>query len=97
MNPRALAIEAHESLLNGSGKLGYFKRRGLSKHVVEGAYVGFRNGAFTYLPVLVGMAGSWQFIARARAGMGLANVGNGERVTRTICRREATVGNPTVR
>jgi len=48
MNPRALAIEAHESLLNGSGKLGYFERRGLSKHVVEGAYVGFRYGALTY-------------------------------------------------
>jgi hypothetical protein len=48
MNTRTLAIEAHKALLNGSGKLGYFERRGLYKHIVEDAYVGFRNGTFTY-------------------------------------------------
>jgi len=48
MNTRALAIEAHKTLLNGSGKLGYFERRGISKQFIQGAYVGFRNGAFTY-------------------------------------------------
>jgi hypothetical protein len=43
-----LAFEAHKALLNGSGKLGYFERRGISKQIIQGAYVGFRNGAFTY-------------------------------------------------
>jgi hypothetical protein len=48
MDSRTLAIEAHKALLNGSGKLSYFERRGISRRVIEGAYVGFRNGAFTY-------------------------------------------------
>src|SRR5215216_483757 len=48
MDTRALAIEAHKTLLNGSGKLDYFKRRRISRKIIEGAYVGFRNGAFTY-------------------------------------------------
>jgi hypothetical protein len=48
MGTQALAIEAHEALLNGSGKLGYFERRGISRQVIQEAYVGFRNGAFTY-------------------------------------------------
>jgi hypothetical protein len=48
MDTRTLAIEAHKALLNGRGKLGYFERRGISREVIEGAYVGFRGGAFTY-------------------------------------------------
>lgn len=48
MNTRELVIGAHKALLNGSGKLGYFERRGISRQVVETAYVGFRDGAFTY-------------------------------------------------
>jgi hypothetical protein len=48
MDARTLALEAHRALLNGSGKLGYFERRGISRQVIQGAYVGFRNGAFTY-------------------------------------------------
>jgi integrase len=34
--------------LNGSGKLEYFERRGISRQVVQSAYIGFQNGAFTY-------------------------------------------------
>ncbi len=48
MDSRTLAIEAHEALLNGSGKVSYFDRRKISRQVIGGAFVGFRNGAFTY-------------------------------------------------
>ena len=48
MDARALTLEAQKALLNGSGKLGYFERRGISAQAVRGAYVGFRSGAFTY-------------------------------------------------
>src|SRR5215217_3934614 len=48
MVSRKLALKAHEALLNGSGKLGYFERRGISRQFIQRAYVGFRNGAFTY-------------------------------------------------
>ena len=34
--------------MNGSGRLGYFERRGISGQVVEGACIGFRDRAFTY-------------------------------------------------
>jgi hypothetical protein len=48
MDSRTLALEAHRALLNGSGKLGYFERRGISRQIIQGAYVGFQRGAFTY-------------------------------------------------
>ena len=48
MDSPTLVLEAHRALLNGSGKLGYFERRGISRQIIEGAYVGFQNGAFTY-------------------------------------------------
>jgi hypothetical protein len=48
MDSRALIIEARKALLNGSGKLSYFERRGIFGPVIEDAYVGFLNGAFTY-------------------------------------------------
>jgi len=48
MDTRTLTLEAQKALLNGSGKLDYFERRGISRQVVQGAYVGFRSGAFTY-------------------------------------------------
>src|SRR5215218_7621633 len=48
MVTRKLALEAHKALLNGSGKLEYFRQRGLSERIIQEAYVGFRNGAFTY-------------------------------------------------
>src|SRR5215203_527752 len=48
MNTKVLTIGAHKALLNGSGKLGYFERRGLSRQTIRGAHVGFRMGAFTY-------------------------------------------------
>ncbi len=48
MDAWTLARKAHRALLNGSGKLGYFERRGISGQVVQGAFVGFQNGAFTY-------------------------------------------------
>ena len=48
MDARTLVLGAHKALLNGSGKLEYFKRRGISEQLIQAAYVGFRNGAFTY-------------------------------------------------
>jgi hypothetical protein len=48
IDTRTLVVEARRALLNGSGKLEYFKRRGISKQFIQEAYVGFRNGAFTY-------------------------------------------------
>ena len=48
MDARTLVLEAHRALLNGSGKLGYFERRGISEQAVRGARVGFWSGAFTY-------------------------------------------------
>src|SRR5215218_4873904 len=48
MDARTLALEAHKALLNGSGKFGYFERRGISRQIIQGAYVGFQNGGFTY-------------------------------------------------
>ena len=48
MDTRTLVIEAHKALLNGSGKLEFFERRGISEQVIRAAYVGFRSGAFTY-------------------------------------------------
>src|SRR5215217_2270709 len=48
MDARAPVLGAHKALLNGSGRLGYFERRGISSQVVQSAYVGFQNGAFTY-------------------------------------------------
>src|SRR5215218_5261947 len=48
MDTRTLMLGTHRALLNGSGKLEYFERRGISRHVIEGAYVGSRNRAFTY-------------------------------------------------
>jgi hypothetical protein len=48
MDARALTLEAHRALLNGSGKLSYFERRGISRQVIEDAHVGFCDRAFTY-------------------------------------------------
>lgn len=48
MNTRDLVIGAHKALLNGSGRLGYFERRGISRQVIENAYIGFQGRAFTY-------------------------------------------------
>ncbi len=48
MSARQTALRAHEALLNGSGKLAYFERRGVTKEVVQSAFVGFETGAFTY-------------------------------------------------
>src|SRR5918994_588473 len=48
IDTRTLVVEARRALLNGSGKLEYFKRRGISKQFIQEAYVGFRNGAFTH-------------------------------------------------
>jgi hypothetical protein len=50
MNARALAIEAHEALLNGSAKLSYFEQRGISVETVRAAWVGYdaASRAFTY-------------------------------------------------
>src|SRR5215218_10141727 len=48
MDTRQVALEAHQALLNGSGKLGYFERRGISRRFILESCVGFRNGAFTY-------------------------------------------------
>lgn len=42
------SLEAHRTLLNGSGKLDFFERRRISKQAIQGAYIGFRSGAFTY-------------------------------------------------
>ncbi len=48
MDSRTQAIEAHKALLNGSGKLGYFEQRGISRRLIEEAKIGFARGAFTY-------------------------------------------------
>ena len=48
MNARELALGAQRALLNGSGKLGYFEQRGISREIVQQAYIGFDAGAFTY-------------------------------------------------
>ena len=50
MNTRALAIEAHKALLNGSAKLTFFEQRGISEETIRAAWVGYEatSGAFTY-------------------------------------------------
>jgi hypothetical protein len=45
---RQRMLKAREVLLNGSGKLAYFRERGISEYVVRGAYVGYESGAFLY-------------------------------------------------
>ncbi len=41
-------LEANHRLLNGSGKLSYFERRGLGRDVVQEAGIGFKDGVFSY-------------------------------------------------
>jgi len=48
MDARKLALEARWALLNGGGKLDYFEQRGITREVVQQAYIGFEAGAFTY-------------------------------------------------
>ncbi len=48
MEARQTALTARRALLNGGGKLYYFERRGIPKGIVQGAFVGFEDGAFTY-------------------------------------------------
>ncbi len=45
---RTEILRAQRALLNGSGKLSYFERRGLKPEVVRAAWIGFVNGAFSY-------------------------------------------------
>jgi len=46
--PRERAIEAHHTLLNGSGELAYFEQRRFAEETLRQAHVGFEAGAFTY-------------------------------------------------
>lgn len=48
MNALARVLEANHRLLNGSGKLAYFERRGLGRDVVQDAGIGFESGVFSY-------------------------------------------------
>jgi hypothetical protein len=48
VNAREQALKAHRALLNGSGKLEYFKSRGITEETVKRAYIGYEAGAFTY-------------------------------------------------
>jgi hypothetical protein len=48
VNAREQALGAHRALLNGSGKLEYFKSRGITEETVKRAYIGYEAGAFTY-------------------------------------------------
>src|SRR5215211_2153069 len=48
LTPRDQAIRACKALLNGSGKLSYFERRGISAETVKLARVGYETGTFTY-------------------------------------------------
>src|SRR5215217_6935702 len=41
-------LNAREALVNGSGKLFYFQKRGISEETVKDAYVGYESGAFLY-------------------------------------------------
>jgi hypothetical protein len=40
------ALRAHRALLNGSGKLAYFSKRGLKEETVRGAYLGYEPEVF---------------------------------------------------
>jgi hypothetical protein len=42
------ALNAHRTLLNDSGVLSYFHRRGITEAIISAAHVGYRAGAFTY-------------------------------------------------
>ena len=48
MNAREQALKAHRTLLNGSGRLEYFRSRGITEETVKRAYIGYEAGAFTY-------------------------------------------------
>jgi hypothetical protein len=48
LSVREDVLQAHHNLLNGSGKLGYFEHRGLSKEILKQAFMGYQAGAFTY-------------------------------------------------
>ena len=50
MSAREKALEAHKSLLNGSGKLAYLEDRGLRIETLKGAWIGYDadRHAFTY-------------------------------------------------
>jgi hypothetical protein len=50
MSARDKAIQAHRALLNNSGKLTYFKERGIFAETIRAAWVGYdgASGAFTY-------------------------------------------------
>jgi hypothetical protein len=44
MSTREEVLRAHRALLNGSGKLSYFQRRGLSEATIKGAWIGHARG-----------------------------------------------------
>jgi len=48
MTTREKVLQAHKALLNGSGKLSYFEKRGITEETVKEAYIGYTDGAFTY-------------------------------------------------
>jgi hypothetical protein len=48
VSARDEVLRARETLLNGSGKLEYFRRRGIPDEIVEDAYIGYSRGEFLY-------------------------------------------------
>lgn len=56
MSARETVLGARNALLDGSGKLSYFERRGLSEEIVRGAWIGYSRGEFLY--PCIGRAGA---------------------------------------
>jgi hypothetical protein len=48
MSTRDEVLRARKKLLNGSGKLEYFRHRRIPDEIVEGAYIGYSNGQYLY-------------------------------------------------
>lgn len=48
MSLRERVLKAHRALLNGSGELRYFERRGITKETVSRARLGYESGSFLY-------------------------------------------------
>jgi hypothetical protein len=68
---RQRVLRAREALLNGSGKLSYFRERGISKEAVQRSYVGYETGVFLY--PCIGMSGGLlgvHFKSEGRDGKG---------------------------
>ncbi len=48
MSTRQRVLRARDALLNGSGKVSYFRERGISEEAIKRAFIGYETGAFLY-------------------------------------------------